>query len=236
MKLTVLGKYGPVPKPDTATSGYLLSGGNYNVVIDLGSGTLNRLQKFISISDIDFIILSHLHFDHIADIFPLSYALDILNKTVNVYLPKCELPILNVIKGLKAFNVIEVGENKSYNQNGLTLEFYEMTHPVTSMGVKITGENKTFAYTGDTTYNDNVLKLVKGADLSVVDGAFLEKDFSDKKPHMSIKQASSLSKISGNRIIVSHIWYMVDDVDAIKEIKEVSSLSTIAEELKEYEV
>ena len=53
MELTVLGKYGPYPKAgDGAASGYLLTQGDTALVMDMGSGTLARLQQAIDIRKI----------------------------------------------------------------------------------------------------------------------------------------------------------------------------------------
>ena len=50
MELTVLGKYGPYPKAGTgAASGYLVSDGGVNLALDMGSGTLARLQQMTDI-------------------------------------------------------------------------------------------------------------------------------------------------------------------------------------------
>ena len=51
MKLTVLGKYGPYPPVGGATSGYLLQSKNQNVLLDLGAGTLARLQEKVSLKE-----------------------------------------------------------------------------------------------------------------------------------------------------------------------------------------
>lgn len=80
MKLTVLGKYGPYPRAGGATSGYLLAEGRTNLLVECGSGILSRLQQCIPLGEISGIVLSHLHSDHIADMFILRYALQILQQ------------------------------------------------------------------------------------------------------------------------------------------------------------
>ncbi|MBR6737675.1 MAG: MBL fold metallo-hydrolase [Clostridia bacterium] len=238
MKITVLGKYGPFPRANGATSGYLLKGEKTNAVIDMGSGTLSRLLNAISIKDLNFVILSHLHFDHISDIFPLSYALNFQkNKKVNLYLPNCDLPVLEVIKGLNAFNIIFVEEGKVYNEGEFTFSFYEVKHPVKAYGVKITNGTRTLAYTGDSVYVENLKNLVDGANLIIADGAFLKEVHNDKLPHMSIAQAVSLERFSkGAKVMVSHINYAYTDEEVIKEIKMHSKSAFIAKENTEYNV
>ena len=80
MKLTVLGKYGPFAVNKGSTSGYLLENDNNYALLDVGSGVLSKMLNRININDLKFVVLSHLHFDHIADHFILSYAVNFLKK------------------------------------------------------------------------------------------------------------------------------------------------------------
>ena len=236
MKLTVLGKYGPYPPGGGATSGYLVRSNTQNVLLDCGSGTLSRLIREIKIDDLSFIIFSHLHYDHVSDFGVLSYALSFSGRKgkVNVYLPNFESDTYSALSKIDKFNLINVREDKIYIEGDLTFSFYKMTHPVLSYGVKISDNNSTFSYTGDTTFNDNLPLLLSGSDLAVCDGAFLERDFDDKKPHMSIKEASSLAKYS-KKVLVSHVSSKYSDEVVTNEILSVTDRAEVAIEGKTYE-
>ena len=58
MKLTVLGASGGFPAPGGATSGYLLSYDDRNILIDCGSGVLGNLFRFIRLDQLD-VTLKH---------------------------------------------------------------------------------------------------------------------------------------------------------------------------------
>ena len=236
MELTVLGKYGPFPPSGGATSSYLLTSDNINVLLDVGSGAVSRLIERVSVDKLSFITLSHLHFDHTADIGVLSYALAFSGRKekLNVYLPNFECPLLELIKSIKEFNLIFIEEGKVYKDSGLEFSFYKMTHPVLSYGVRLSDKKSTFAYSGDTTYNENVKNLVENANLAVLDGAFIDRDFNENKPHMSVKQAVGFSKFIKGKVIVSHIGYAYDDDVVESEIKGVDKNSEIAVEGKSY--
>ena len=77
MILKILGNNGPYPAPGGACSGYLLSSdsGNTRILIDCGTGVLNRLLGECSLDALDAVILSHLHYDHMSDMLPMQYAL-----------------------------------------------------------------------------------------------------------------------------------------------------------------
>ena len=236
MKLTVLGKYGPYPTKNGNTSGYLLQSATQNALIDVGAGTVSKLKNYIEVKDVSFIILSHLHFDHISDIGVLSYALSFSGKDkVNLYLPKTDCDAYDLICKIKEFNVIEIIEDKVYKEGDLTFSFYKTKHPINSFGVKINDSNKTFGYTGDTGYFDGLENLSKGCDLLVADGAFLDGEHTKEKPHMSISQAVSLQKFA-KKVIVSHINPNYLDETLKSEIKKLSVLAELAIEGNTYDI
>ncbi len=220
MKLTVLGKYGPFASGNKATSGYLIQENNANVLLDIGSGVLAKYRDIASVKDLSFLVLSHLHFDHVSDIGILSYALSFAGKKekLNVYLPNFPCPMLETIKSIKEFNLIFIEENKTYFDSGLEFSFYKMTHPVLSYGVKIKSNKAVFAYSGDTTYNENIKNLVSNSTLALLDGAFLEKDYLDGKPHMSVKQASSFIEYFDGKVLITHLSENYGDDEVESEI------------------
>ena len=77
MKLTVLGPCGGFPAAGEATSGYLLELDGRHILIDCGSGVLSNLFRFISLDQLDAVILTHLHTDHICDIPMLKQAIEL---------------------------------------------------------------------------------------------------------------------------------------------------------------
>ena len=69
-----MGCSGSIPGPTSLSSCYLLEHDGYRVVVDLGHGSLGVLQQHIALTDIDAIVLSHLHADHSIDLTALYVA------------------------------------------------------------------------------------------------------------------------------------------------------------------
>lgn len=65
MKMTVVGFWGGFPEAGEATSGYLFEHDGFRLLVDCGSGVLAQLQKYITPSHIDAVVLSHYHHDRI---------------------------------------------------------------------------------------------------------------------------------------------------------------------------
>ena len=183
-------------------------------------------------------ILSNLHFDHISDMGVLSYALAFSKRKekLNVYLPNFDCKALETLKSISEFNLIFIEEGKLYKEGEVEFCFYKMTHPVLCYGVKLRCNDKVFAYTGDTTVNDNIKSLVSGASVALCDGAFLQRDFVGVKPHMSVAQAVGVTELFDGRVIVTHIGEGYNDCEVSDEIFSLSNRAELAVEGKTYKI
>src|SRR5690625_1340966 len=74
MKLKIIGFWGGYPGKDGASSMYVLEKDGFLLMIDVGSGGLAKFQKYYHITDIDAVLISHYHADHIADVGVLQHA------------------------------------------------------------------------------------------------------------------------------------------------------------------
>lgn len=126
MKVTVLGKYGPFAPKNSATSSYLLQTATANVLIDCGSGIVSKLVDKNLVKDLSFIVLSHLHFDHVSDMGVLSYALSFSGRKdkINVYLPFDNSEVFKLIKSIAIFNLIPIEAGVEYKEAGVSFSFY----------------------------------------------------------------------------------------------------------------
>lgn len=78
MKLTIIGCSGSFPGPGSPASCYLVTANDgerdWRILLDLGSGALGVLQRYLDLSDVDGVLLSHLHPDHCMDLTGLHVA------------------------------------------------------------------------------------------------------------------------------------------------------------------
>ena len=239
MKLTVLGKYGPYPKKGGATSGYLLETENTKLLLDCGSGIISRLQNHCEIKDIDAIILTHLHSDHMADLFILRYALAALGKApLTVITPTNPAAEFQILKASGVFELIPVSDKLRLKLKDLDLEFWEMTHPVPSYGVRVSDGKTLFAYTGDTNLNDRILDFAEGAGNLLVDtGLFAEQKHSNTVPHLTALEVGMIGgELKDTQVICTHIGPTADEAKLMAEVAENCPGAIIAQEGKTYQV
>lgn len=212
MKLRVIGQYGRFPIANSGTSCFLLETKKSKIVLDMGCSSLSKIQEFIKIQDIDAIILSHLHGDHIADFKTFTYMASIykaegrLKKKIKIFLPDKPKKIYDEIKDCDAFEYFVVKDKDFYSFKDVKIDFYELVHPIETYGQRIESDGRALAYTADTKICDNLNKLIDSADLVIGDACILDKDYSENLPHLSVKQlAKACEDSSVKNLILAHL-------------------------------
>lgn len=199
MKVTVLGYYGGYPANGIGTSSYLIESNGFHLLMDCGSGALLSLEKVLDPLQLDAVILSHYHHDHVADVGVLQYYWQLHNERPN----QQTLPIYGPTADPLMFGSLtwpHASEGKGYapadvlNIGPLTISFLPMKHPVPAFGMRIvenpTGE--TLAFTADTAYIPELVPFVKHADLLMTDTNFFD-DKTGTKWHMTAGESGKLA-------------------------------------------
>ena len=236
MKLTILGCNGPYPQAGCACSGYLVESdsGNNKLVMDLGSGTLSNLMTKISdISEIDAVILSHLHFDHMSDMPVLGYMLDFSGvESLKLICPETPQENRKFIKG--KFDIyppldMSIGEFK--------LEFVKVRHPVETYAVKLICDGSVLVYTGDTNDCPEISLFCDGADTILADCGLFGEDWKAIKPHMNPTLCARLAKEArAGELILTHLSPKYDPEQLLDEARHIFISSTLAEAGMEFRI
>ena len=203
MKLTVLGNSGPYPSAERPCSGYVVELNYKLIILDLGSGTLMNFQKSYNIEDISFVILSHLHFDHMSDILVLRYALQVKKMKIDLYLPKQPKNISSVL-ACDEFNLIFINQNTSIKRDGFVISFTMSTNPVVTYAIKV---NNIFVYSAFLSLPDVLFNFMQGVDTLLIDSAFLTIQKGNKKLfHLSASECAMLaSRHRIKNLLLTHL-------------------------------
>src|SRR5919199_5947396 len=73
--ITVLGKSPAWQDADGACSGYLVEEDGACLLLDCGNSVFSKLRRYRDYTDVDAVVISHLHADHFLDLVPFTYAL-----------------------------------------------------------------------------------------------------------------------------------------------------------------
>jgi len=195
-RVTLLGTGVPTPRPDRFGPSTLIEAGDQKLLIDAGRGAAIRLfQIGIPIGRIDALLLTHFHSDHTSGIPDIwltgwleshfgtrrrpfqvlgptgakalmanlekAYAADIEIRTADEKLPR-----EGVAVAVEEFN----SDGAIYQKNGVTVIAFEVDHGdliKPAYGYRIEYGGRSVVISGDTRFNENVIKFGTGADLLI---------------------------------------------------------------------
>lgn len=240
MKFTVLGRCGPFPRASEACSGYLVRAGQTQLLMDCGAGVLPRLRSVTDIRALDAIALSHLHYDHCADMAVLRYALEQLPRApLPVYCPTEPAQALAIFDS-PVFDIRPLKDGMRADVGALSLRFHAVNHPVPTFGIHIeSSANNTIEslfYTGDTGWFDGLVPLCQGADALLCDCCFTGEDENRPNFHLSGRQAAFLAREAGARALyATHLFGGADSDEALLSELDFAP-ATLVREMDSYEV
>jgi len=225
MKLTVIGSSGSFAGSFGPASCYLVEHDGVAVVLDLGNGALSALSEYRDIYDIEAILLSHLHLDHIADLGGLyvarRYRRDVTLAPLPVYGPS---DVAERVGRMYASSDEEGDLSDSFAFRGydvagfkvgpFTVSIAPAAHPVESYCVRLDAGGKSLVFSGDTGPCPELVTLAQDADLLLVEASFLEDARNPADLHLTAREAVHHGVEAGVRtIVLTHLvpWNNIDD-------------------------
>lgn len=244
MKLKVLGTVSPYCKDSKNCPSYLVSTTNNKILLDCGNGITRNLVLPNDLENLT-IIISHLHRDHYGDIFSLAYAtyvyhnLGILKERIKLYIPSSQKDSVDyqLLTNLGEEHYLKIEEYKEDSQitlNDTTITFSPNPHNVPSYSIKISSNNQTLVYSGDTGYIGNTLEtFAKGANLLICESTFLKGQIRKKDYHLYAHEAATIAKKAEvQKLLLTHFWPEIDKEEYLKEAKPIFDNTEVAEENK----
>ena len=238
MKLTIIGFWGGYPKKNGASSGYLLEHEGYQLLIDCGSGVLAKLQNMIEPEEIDAVMISHYHPDHIADIGVLQHA-----RLIQGFLGK-EFPPLPIYghqfdhgEFLK-LSYKEITKGVAFDPNGVLsvgpfqVSFLKTDHPVPCYAMRIEAGGKALVYTADSSFKEEFIDFSKDADVLLCECNFYGNQNGKAAGHMnSIDAGRFASRAAVKQLILTHLPHYGNVSDLVNEAsREFTGIINLADE------
>lgn len=246
MKLTVLGSNGPFPAPGGACSGYLVQAGEVALVVDMGPGALSNLRKVYPDLNVDAILLSHLHSDHMGDMLVLRYALPQLwrgetekRRTMTVVAPETPETEYRMLVSSGTFEMVNARPGLKLHFGQVNITLYPSNHTVETYALDIEYQGKRIFYTGDTGPYPELVNQCSGADILLADACFLNSEKpGEKAQHLTAGEAGKIAAEAGvGQLICTHVWGGREDASQmLTEAREYFANSLIAEDMHEYHV
>lgn len=225
MRLTILGGAAAWPNPGQGCSSYLISSGSTNIVVDCGPGTLPELRKQFDYHDVDAILLTHCHADHMLDLVPYRYGLlygpERSGRRIPLWLPPGGAMVMErlaIALGAgedegsywsEAFDLHTYNPAQHVQINEFSIGFAETQHFVPCCAMRIDAGGRSIFYSGDTGSILPLVDLARSCDLALIEGTVHTHPDgpSSIRGHLTPQDAGELAELAGaRRLVITHLW------------------------------
>ena len=227
MKVTVIGYWGGFPSAGEATSGYLFESNGFRLLIDCGSAVLSKLQEIISIDQLDAVLLSHYHHDHVADIGPLQYGCYVTGlihnkiKTLPIYGHDLDQAAFQKLTYKDATVGVLYKEKEILTIGPFTITFLRTTHPAPCFAMKITDQESSVIYTADTSYQENFIPFSENANLLIAECSLYSHQDGKGAGHMNSTDVGIIAhKAKVKQLLLTHLPHFGDHTDLVAQANE----------------
>jgi ribonuclease BN (tRNA processing enzyme) len=238
MKITVLGKSPAWADAGGACSGYLVEDSETALLVDCGNGVFGKLREHRDYTDVDAVVVSHLHADHFFDLFPYSYGLLLTPRQQPVPVaghPGTDTPArprliappgarrtLRAIGNAwgdgalteSAFRLEEYETASELRVGTLELRFATVPHYVLTHAIEVrsTLGGGRFTFGADCRPNDELVEFAQGTDLLLIEATLPRPERTGVRGHLTPAEAGDHANRAGaRRAVLTHIS---DELDA----------------------
>ena len=238
MRITVLGKSPAWQDAGGACSGYLVEEGDTTVLLECGNGVFGKLRERIDYTDVDAVVISHLHADHFIDLIPYSYALLLTPRQQPVPVaghpgtddparprliaPPGSVQTFRKVVGSwgdeelieQAFELEEFDRDSSVEIGPLTATFAEVPHFILTHAVNLTSgaTGGRFTFGADCRPSDELVEAARDTDLLFVEATLPRPERTGIRGHLTPGEAGEHARRAGaKRVVLTHIS---DELDA----------------------
>jgi ribonuclease BN (tRNA processing enzyme) len=232
--LIIIGSGTGIPSLRRGSPGVVVLSGSTKLLIDSGPGVLRKmLEVGITYQDIDILLYTHIHPDHVSDLVHVLFACNYAE------LPR-EKELLCVGGfGFKSYfeklrnlygswiepqsyrlTIKEISEEPLFYRD-LRILSKPMAHISGSVGYRIEiKDGKSTAISGDTDYCQNIIDLASEVDLLVLECSF--PDGKKVEGHLTPSLSGRIALESGcKQLILTHLYPVCDQFDILGQCKKI---------------
>lgn len=236
MRLTTLGTSAAgVPRAGDAGSGHLLEHGGTRLLVDVGGGVLGELVKHAPLESVSGVFVSHVHQDHVADLYPLALWARFTKRKLAVFGP----PGLRTLcyrwfslfssdpdPYVEAMELTEVAEWQVCSLGELKFMPCPVEHNVLTFALRAEAGGKRFVYSGDTRAGALLEEAAQQADLFLCEATYQDlppgrEGEKSRAHHMTAREAGLVAKRAGaKRLVLTHLKMDLDPARSLKEAED----------------
>jgi ribonuclease BN (tRNA processing enzyme) len=237
VELRVLGKSPAWQDAGGACSGYLVAAGGTRVLLDCGSGVFGKLRSVIDYAQVDAVVVSHLHADHMLDLVPYASALLYAPRHQPVpvdgwpgtdYPPRprlvappggragfrrlCDASGMREEHIERAFRLEEYDPGKRVPVGELEVGFQPVPHFLPTQAIEVAAGARRLTYSADSSPSDDLCAFATGTDLLLIEATLPRPEREGPRGHLTPAEAGEHGRRAGaRRLVLTHIS---DELDA----------------------
>ena len=182
---------------------------NDDLLLDVPQGSFKTLYKNYNLNKINYILITHFHSDHFADLHLVVEILRRREQNFVILAPKsCKERLYNIFESFEVaylkkflddkFIFLDCQNGKTYKIGQYKIKAYKMTHgELDAYGFIIEDKDKVkIGFSGDTCMCNNLHKIIKHSKAIFIDTSCIEIGLK----HLTIDEVSSLQKEYSNTI------------------------------------
>jgi ribonuclease BN (tRNA processing enzyme) len=200
------------------------------LLADVGDGTLRDLLfqgSLDFVNELNLIIITHGHFDHMGGLFSLLGFLRMLKRSapLDILIPKGCKEVSSTVKTFKdsycdtlpfQIRVQEMGHDSEFHTDffhvrSLEVEHYGLENAtgddvlMPALGYRVSIGKSVIAFTGDSRMCPVLEEVVKEADLALIEATAGTSFEADLKAHLSDGEAQQLGSLAKNHLLIHRI-------------------------------
>ncbi len=231
LDLIVVGSGSASPRPGRACSSYLVRTPGAAMVLDLGNGAFGKLQLAIDYRQLDALVISHLHGDHVLDLVPLRFALkkrpSLRDGRLPLWLPPGGAEVLQQLCGILTHSdgaafLDEVFLVREYDPAGqlqigdARLTFAPARHYIPAFAIRAECDGASIVYSADTAPCESVVQLARDCSLFLCEATLGLGSEEEPRGHSSAAEAGDMARRAGAaRLALTH-YGAADPGDALE--------------------
>jgi len=243
MRLTVVGKSPAWQDRGGACSAYLISEGDFSILLDCGNGAFGALREITDPASLDALVISHLHADHFFDLVPYAFSLSSAPRgdlpglrwsapperpSIPLFGPPGSGAAFAAVCGVwnmpslipDSFDFAEYDPVARIELGPLTVSFRAVPHYIDTWAISVAGPGgERLVYGADCAPNEALVDFATGADLLIAESTLVEPEPDpDDRGHMTPREAAGHARDAGvGRLLLTHISDQVDPAWAVAE-------------------
>lgn len=209
LRLTVVGSSPAMPRPGGACSSYLIRSDSAAILLDIGSGALGKLHLATPYTDLDGVVISHMHADHFFDVVPLRHGLRYFSaprpEKMPLWLPPGGAKALDALRQAvstdaasdffdEVFVVREYDPAETLRIKDVVLSFCPTRHYIEGYAIRAECNGASVAYSSDTAPCDAVVEHARASMLFLCEAALGLGTESGKRGHSSAHEAGEMAQ------------------------------------------